>query len=471
MEEESMNHLFGRIGIIWLALFIAGIATAGLAAETEYPNLADKKELVIKRGFTKEALGCIECHAKKMSGTVEAWKLSGMSHAGISCYDCHVVEKSSPMAGQCEGIKGTDIYISPMVSSKTCSRCHPQEVEQFLGSGHAKLAGKAVCDPAKLEGKFLGLMYYHEGAGFMDNNKPTYDGLTPKGMPPYNRAARASGCQMCHGTQVELGPDNRPINETWPGGVGTRYPDGSIGTCTVCHTRHKFSIADARKPEACGACHLGPDHPNIEIYFESKHGQQYLSHGDEWEYESAPDTWEPGDYTAPTCATCHMSGIGELPTTHSVNDRLKWDLVHKKSVLRSGERGDGEKGDKEMRKVCVNCHGATHTLAQRKILDNAVELYNKYWDGAVRMKEDLKKKGLLKENPWKDGFQELEYYLWHHCGRRARQGSAMNAPDYAHWHGFFQLFQIYYDMENIYEQRLKNNKIEEMSTVMSTGPY
>jgi hypothetical protein len=33
------------------------------------------------------------------------------------------------------------------------------------------------------------------------------------------------------------------------------------------------------------------------------------------------------------------------------------------------------------------------------------------------------------------------------------------------------LFQIYYDMENIYEQRLKNNKIEEMSTVMSTGPY
>ena len=109
--------------------------------------------------------------------------------------------------------------------------------------------------------------------------------------------------------------------------------------------------------------------------------------------------------------------------------------------------------------------------AQRDTLDDVVALYNKYWDGAVKMKAELDKKGLLKKNPWKDGFQELEYYLWHHVGRRARQGAAMNAPDYAHWYGFFQVFQVYYDMENIYKWRLKNNKIEEMSTVMSSAPY
>ena len=464
-----MKYLPGKFGIICLALVVVGMAALA-SAQTQYPNLADKKkELVIRRGMTKEAANCIECHAKKMPGTVAAWKLSQMGHAGISCIDCHKVEKRSPMASQCEGVKGTDTYISPMVSSKTCSRCHPQEVEQFLKSAHAKLASAAVMDPKKV--KLQGLMYYHEGAGFMSDKKLTFDGLTPKGVPPYNRAARASGCQMCHGTQVELGPDNKPINLTWPGGVGTRYPDGSVGTCTVCHTRHKFSMADARKPEACGACHLGPDHPNIEIYFESKHGQQYLSHGDEWNFESAPDTWEPGDYTAPTCATCHLSGIGELATTHNINERLKWDLVHKKSVIRSGERGDGEKGDKEMRKVCANCHGKTHTDVQRRTLDDSVALYNLYWDAAVKMKAELKEKGLLKKNPWKDGFQELEYYLWHHVGRRARQGAAMNAPDYAHWHGFFQIFQVYYDMEEIYKWRLKNNKIEDLSTVMSSAPY
>lgn len=89
-----------------------------------------------------------------------------------------------------------------------------------------------------------------------------------------------------------------------------------------------------------------------------------------------------------------MSGIGELTTTHSVNDRLKWDLVHKKSVIRSGERGDGEKCDKLKRKVCVNCHGSTRTQVQRATLDNAVALYNRFWDGAVKIKKRLEGKGL-----------------------------------------------------------------------------
>ena len=466
-----MCHLLSKITVVCAGLIFA-MGTVCLAADqSESLNFSGQRQLVVKRGLTPESKACIECHSRKTPGIVEAWKKSRMGHTSISCYDCHVVEKKSPMASQCEGVKGTKTFISPMVSSKTCSRCHPHEVEQFSKSGHAELAGMPVCDPKKLNGKFLGLMYQNEGAAFIDNKKLTLDGLTPKGMPPYNRASRASGCQMCHGTQIELGPDNKPVNETWPGGVGTRYPDGSIGNCSVCHTRHTFAIEEARKPEACGACHLGPDHPNLEIYYESKHGQQYLTHGDEWRFDSAPDTWEPGDYTAPTCATCHMSGIGELAVTHSVNDRLKWDLVHKKSVVRSAPRGDGEKGRKNMRKVCISCHGPTHTKAQFDTLENAVGLYNKYWDNAARMEADLKVKGLLKKDPWKDGFLELQYYLWHHTGRRARQGAAMNAPDYAHWHGFFQVFQVYKDMEDLYNYRIKHNKIEELSTVMSTAPY
>ncbi len=446
------------IKLVIAGMFIILSAAVAYAAQdpAPFPNIAPK-ELVVKRGFSKEATNCIECHAKKTPGIVEDWKSGKMAHATVSCYDCHVVEKTSPMASQCEGLKGTKTFISPMVSSKTCSRCHPQEVDQFLKSGHAKLAGAPVIENKK----FIKLMYYYEGAQFIGVKTDT----------PQNMASRAAGCQMCHGTQVELGPDNKPIKNTWPGGVGTRYPDGSIGTCTVCHTRHKFSIEEARKPEACASCHLGPDHPDIEIYLESKHGQRYTTHGEEWRWDSAPDAWQPGDYDAPTCAVCHMSGIGELSTTHNINERLKWDLMHQKSVIRSGERGDGEKGDKLMRQVCVNCHGITHTDVQRKTLDDAVELYNTYWDGATKMQKELAEKNLLLvEDPWNDGFQELMYYLWHHCGRRARQGSAMNGPDYAHWHGFFQVFQVYKDMQKIYEYRIKTGKIEELSHVMSTGP-
>lgn len=456
-----------KILIMSCLLFLVGIVAVAIASDKS-PDLG-QKTLVIKTGYSEVALSCIECHSKAMSGTVETWKLSGMARAGVSCYDCHAVDKSSSMASQCEGLKGTTTYISPMVSSKTCSRCHPEEVEQFLKSGHAALSVSAVSDPKR--GVLQKLMYLNEGSNFMDGGDVDLStGLTPEGMPNYVRAPRASGCQMCHGTTVELGPDNKPINETWPGGVGTIYPDGSIGNCTVCHTRHTFSIAEARKPEACASCHLGPDHPNIEIYISSKHGQKYTTSGEEWNWESAPGTWEPGDYPAPTCATCHMSGIGDLATTHNVQDRLKWDLMHKKSVIRSGNRGDGEKGDKLMRKVCANCHGPTHTDVQRVSLDNMVELYNKQWAAVVKMKKELADKNLLKKDPWKDGFQELAYYLWHHTGRRARMGAAMNGPDFAHWHGTFQMFQLVKDMEDIYNWRIKNNKIEDMSTVMSTGP-
>lgn len=451
--------IFSRTRIVaaW-SVFLASGALVGTAFAGS-PNLAPK-ELVIKRGYTEEAAKCISCHAEKTPGIVEGWKEGKMAHANVSCYDCHVVEEDSPMASQCSGLKGTKTFISPMVSGKTCSRCHPVEYDEFMKSGHADLSRQAVYDLNKAGGKLVGLQLHHEGGEFMGIEKGS----------AVNGASRHSGCAVCHGSEVEVGPDNKPINTTWPAGVGTLYPDGSVGNCTVCHTRHQFSIAEARKPEACASCHLGPDHPNIEIYEESKHGQIYNTHGEEWKWDSAPGAWQPGDYKAPTCAVCHMSGIGELETTHNVNERLKWDLMHKRSEIRSGVRGDGNKGGKEMRKVCLNCHGESMIDNNSQLLDNSVALYNEYWDRAVAMKKELAGKGLLKEDAWRDGFQELMYYLWHHTGRRARQGSAMNAPDYAHWHGFFQMFQVYKDMEDIYNWRLKNNKIEDLSTVMSSGP-
>ena len=455
MKEKKFLKTCMPLGIM---LFMAILA--GAFAFVGSSSLAGEKELVVRRALTKEAAECIACHSKKTSGITEAWRIGRMAHAGVSCIDCHQVEKTSPMASQCEGVRGSETYISPMVSSKTCSRCHPEEVNQFLKSAHADLSRKAVFDKNKSNGKLVALQLHHEGGEFI--------GVTPgSGV---NRAARTSGCQLCHGSEVKVGKDGKPIKETWPAGVGTLYPDKSVGNCSVCHTRHTFSVEQGRKPEACASCHMGPDHPNIEIYEESKHGQIYAAGGEDWRWDSAPGAWEPGDYAAPTCAVCHMSGIGELKTTHNVAERLKWDLMHKKSVIRSGERGDGEKGDKKMKKVCANCHGPSHTANTRQILDNSVALYNKYWEGSAKMKKELAEKGLLKKDAWRDGFQELMYQLWHHTGRRARQGAAMNAPDYAHWHGFFQIFQVYKDMQDIYNWRIKNNKIEELSTVMDTAP-
>ena len=258
-------------------------------------------------------------------------------------------------------------------------------------------------------------------------------------------------------------------NENWPNaGMGNVYPDDSTGNCSTCHTRHKFSIAEARKPAACASCHLGPDHPNIEIFENSKHGHIYLTEGESWKWDTAPDAWEPGDYRGPTCATCHMSGIGELKTTHNINERLYWNLWAKESKVRNSTDvmspllGNGPEGRKQMKQVCNTCHSSRHTDGFFAQGDKAVKLYNvAYWAPAKKMHDELNEKGLLKENPWNDEFQITFYHLWHHQGRRARQGAMMGGPDWAHWHGFFELQQDIYKLEDIYNKRVANGKIED----------
>jgi len=287
--------------------------------------------------------------------------------------------------------------------------------------------------------------------------------------PELSNASNETGCMQCHGTKIKLDEKGRPTPDTWPNaGMGNVYPDKSTGNCSTCHTRHKFSIAEARRPAACASCHLGPDHPNIEIFENSKHGHIYLTEGESWNWETAPDAWEPGDYRGPTCATCHMSGIGELKTTHNVSERLYWNLWAKESKVRNSTDvlspllGNGKEGRKLMKQVCSSCHSTLHTDGFFAQGDKAVMLYNvAYWAPARKMHDELTEKGLLKENPWSDEFQITFYHLWHHEGRRARQGAMMGGPDYAHWHGFFELQQDLYKLEDIYNKRQASGKIED----------
>ena len=76
------------------------------------------------------------------------------------------------------------------------------------------------------------------------------------------------------------------------------------------------------------------------------------------------------------------------------------------------------------------------------------------------MLDVLREKGLLKDNPWIDPFQITFYHLWYHEGRRARHSAMMAAPDYAHWHGFFELQQSLYKLEELYKIQIESGKIE-----------
>ena len=59
--------------------------------------------------------------------------------------------------------------------------------------------------------------------------------------------------------------------------------------------------------------------------------------------------------------------------------------------------------------------------------------------------------------------EEIEwtwYLLWHHEGRRARHGASMMAPDYAHWHGTFEVADRFY-MQLIPQSREIAHQAEE----------
>ena len=147
-----------------------------------------------------------------------------------------------------------------------------------------------------------------------------------RGFPDGVSAAAVNGCWQCHGTEVKILANGKPDPATWPNtGIGRINPDGSEGSCAACHSRHEFSAAQARTPDTCGKCHMGPDHPQIEIYNESKHGIAYHANVDKMNLDN--EKWVVGeDYSAaPTCATCHMSATKDQPVTHDVGMRISWN--------------------------------------------------------------------------------------------------------------------------------------------------
>jgi predicted heme/steroid binding protein len=358
---------------------------------------------------------CLECHRLKTPGIYADWRASVHAKADVHCTKCHRPNTNDDVLKA--HLQHSPTPIAAVVSPRNCSGCHPKQVEEYARSKHANTHA---------------IMWQVD---HWLNDRMT------------NAVELTAGCLTCHGTVVKV-VDGVPVDGTWPNvGVGRINPDGSLGSCSSCHTRHRFSRVEARKPEACDQCHLGPDHPQIEIYNESKHGTIYHAEGNEWEWGAGSSTWQAGiHFRAPTCAACHMSAAQDLPATHDVTERLSWETQAPRTVRPSDFKPlpaatDWQNERTKMKIVCLQCHGATWTDAHFRNLDAVVQNYNElYYDPIQRLYDDLKQEGLIAGPPYFDEEFEWQFYeFWHHEGRRARMGAAMMAPDYAWWHGFYEL--------------------------------
>jgi len=429
----------------------------------------------------RAADNCADCHKKHSAALVMEWERSKHARNGVGCLTCHKAEKGNPGSWVHHGER-----ISMIVTPRDCAQCHARENEEFSRSHHA-LAGEILAS--------LDNVLAEKAAGM-----------------PGNNADAVNGCLQCHGGVVKFkkdakgellreGPEGKPVvdPDTWPNsGIGRINPDGSRGSCNACHPRHAFEAKTARSPENCGKCHMGPDHPQIEIFNESKHGIAFNANRDKMGLDK--DEWILGkDYSAaPTCATCHISGHmtkdGKVEgNSHDVGERISWtlrpaisakmnlvvfedgfkeDYLEPRALPKPGDsvetvekvrEGDVLVNKKATRKVarvltwqerrgkmtaaCANCHGGSFVDNFYKQYDSLVALYNdKFGKPAKAIIDDLTRDGILSAKaPFEHEVQWVYYELWHHEGRRARHGAAMMGPDYTHWHGMYEVSKHFYE--------------------------
>jgi hydroxylamine dehydrogenase len=388
---------------------------------------------------------CIDCHASVHPGIVADWRagrhalitprtamqVQGLSRkvsslqvpeklldSSVGCAECHTLRPDA----HADTFEHNGYRIHTVVSPDDCAVCHAEEraqyAENIMASAHGNLMNNALYND--LERTIL-------GKAEMKDSKLHFS--------PSEPLTQAEGCLYCHGTRLALagtelrdtdfGEMEFPRIEGWPNqGVGRINLDGSRGACSSCHTRHRFSIATARKPYTCKECHAGPDVPAYKVYAASKHGNLFSTKEAQWNFDAVP--WTAGkDFSAPTCAACHISlvvgGDGQVINrrTHRMSDRLGWrifgliyahpqpkspdtSIIRNKSGLPLPTDLDGTPagefliGAEEintrraaMQDTCLACHGTSWVRGHFERLDHTITATNAQVRSATRLIETI----------------------------------------------------------------------------------
>jgi len=370
--------------------------------------------LALPAGALAAESKCISCHREITPNIVRDFLAGAMGKSGeVDCSDCH---GSAHMSKE-------DVANVKLPTEKTCQKCHAEQHDQFM-------AGK------------------HSLAWIAMSSMPT------NGLQPHAYIQGIKGCGGCHKVGVR---DEK---------VRADSPYGS--PCDSCHTRHKFSKAEAKRPEACRTCHMGFDHPQWEMWSGSKHGVIYQTEGDSGR--------------APTCQTCHMEeGDHNVMTSWGFlalrlpEDDEEWmgyratilkglhvldpdgkptarlELVKAGKVARLTKE-DWQKERDRMIKVCSKCHSAKYAKTNLANADAMIKEADKLMAEAIEIVADLYAKGVIKAQEGKAAYPDLLtfydtmtpieqtlYVMFLEHRMRAFQGAFHMNPDYVTWYGLAEM--------------------------------
>lgn len=369
---------------------------------------------------------CLNCHKKVTPNIVSDWQLSKHSQNDVDCFICHGDKHKDPY----------DVVNVEIPTPDTCANCHEEKVGQFKKGKHA-------------------------AAWAAMNAMPTTH------WQPMELMQGMKGCGGCHKIGLKTEEEIKDLKETGAG-FGT-------ASCDACHTRHVFSIQEARQPQACQTCHMGFDHPQWEMYSGSKHGVRYLL---------KQNKTLPESVAAPTCQTCHMQegnhevrtawgflavrlpmpedkqwtadrvtilqGLGVLDPDGNPTARL--DVVKAADVARLTQEAWQKERDK-MIETCNQCHSVNFAKAELEKGDQIIRQADHLMAEAIRVVAALYKDGILAQPesyayPFPDllTFQDAPtpieqklhvMFLKHRM--RTFQGTFHANPDYAWWYGWSEM--------------------------------
>ena len=371
---------------------------------------------------------CIECHNKVTPNIVADWKLSKHSGAEITCVACHGDQHAS----------ASDTAKAKIPTPETCSQCHETQVAQFKKGKHAMAWASMKAMPT-----------IH--------------------WQPMAMTEGEKGCGGCH----KIGDKSAAeIADLRHNSSGTEF---GAAQCDACHTRHTFSVEEARSPQACETCHMGFDHPQWEMYSASKHGVRS---------ELKQKHVLPADAPAPTCQTCHMqdgnhevrTAWGFLAVRLPLPEDKQWaadratilqalgvldpqgqptklvDVVKAADLARLTQE-DWQRERDKMIKTCNQCHSVNFAKQQLQQGDDMIKNADHLMAEAIHIVADLYKDGVLpKPTNYAYPFPNLltfhdaptvveqklfVMYLEHRM--RTFQGTFHASPDYALWYGWSEM--------------------------------
>jgi hydroxylamine dehydrogenase len=404
------------IGLV-AVIVVLGLALVALAVGRSMATAGDEERV---DALASSRDKCVTCHRQTTPGIVQQYGHSTMAAAEVGCRDCHEVDADYPGAVEHEGT-----HVLPQPTTAMCQRCHGVEVAQYNQSRHGLPAYVAYAGTENLTAEQLDQYGDIPEGGFAP------DKMRNALFAKEGEAVTRFACRSCHD-------------------VGRPQDDGSVGQCSKCHLRHEFSLEQARKPETCNACHIGPDHPQWEIYQESPHGIAYATGGERWHWEAEPGTLTVQDFPAATCAICHMSGFGATATTHDVGDRLTWYLFAPISERRPAWQDNRAR----MQNVCRECHNESFITAFYDEADAATAAVNDWVAESDEMMAPLQAQGLLTAEPFDESIDFVYFELWHHWGRTAKFGTWMQGADYVQWHGAYEVLSDLAELREMVQERL-----------------